>query len=128
MWLFVPDSKICIAPGRAGGGRGGGEGRVGEGREKRGEWRERGKHADDTNRREKTCMQTCYMLAMTLFYPTLYYMKYDLSYHGVDQAWLPQKNRSTMPSTFSCSSTELSTQNVPACPTCAIWESSSVEG
>jgi len=70
------------------------------------------------------------MLAMTLFYPTLYYMKYVLSYHGVDQAWLLQKNRSTMPSTFSCSSTELSTQNVPAaaCPTCAIGESSSEEG
>ena len=73
-------------------------------------------------------MHTCYTLAMTLFYPTLYYMKCVLSYHGVDQAWLLQKNRSTVPSTFSCSSTELSTRNVPACPTCAIGESSSVEG
>ena len=73
-------------------------------------------------------MQTGYMLAMTLFYRTLYYMKYVLPYHGVDQAWLLQKNRSTMPPTFSCSSTELSTHNVPACPTSAIGESSSVEG
>jgi len=46
----------------------------------------------------------------------------------VDQAWLLQKKRFTMPSTFSCSSTELSTQNVPACPTCAIGKSNSMEG
>jgi len=74
-------------------------------------------------------MQTGYMLAKTLFYPTLYDIKYVcLTMVHVDQAWLVQKNRSTMPSTFSCSSTELSTQNVPACPTCAIGKSSSMEG
>ena len=34
------------------------------------------------HQQERENMQTGYMLAMTLFYPTLYYIKYVLSYHG----------------------------------------------
>ena len=56
------------------------EGRVeGERRGGGGNWREG--EIDCTNRTENI-MQACYTLAMTLFYPILYYMKYVLSYHG----------------------------------------------
>ena len=79
-----PDSKTCIAPGRGGGGgmgggRGEGEG-VGREVKREGENGERG--VNRLYQQEREHMQTCYTLAMTLFYPILYYMKYDLSYHG----------------------------------------------
>ena len=73
-------------------GRKGRRSRRGKGKE-RGNQRERG--VNRLHKQEREDMHTCYTLAMTLFYPTLYYMKCVLSYHGVDQAWLLQKNRST---------------------------------
>ena len=52
------------------------------GRKERREGRSRRGKVNRLHQQERENMQTGYTLAMTLFYPTLYYIKYVLSYHG----------------------------------------------